>query len=189
MGYVLSCFIWILRISEFTIPTEGSYNSSLHLSLDDIAVDNRKKPCLLQLFLKQSETNQFRQGIKVYAGTTDSSICPVKAVLSYLAKRNSQPGPLFITKEDKGWTSAMFCTAFKSLLIELKLDKQCYNTHSFRIGVATSASLSNMSDTHIHLLGCWRSNTFQHYIRPPPSEVLKFSKTLIMGNQSMTYLS
>lgn len=178
-----------LRVSEFTIPTEGSYNSSRHLSLDDIAVDNRNKPRLLQLFLKQSKTDQFRQGVKIYVGATDSTICPVKAVLSYLAKRNSQPGPLFITKEGKAWTSTMFRIAFKSLLTELKLDKQCYNTHSFRIGAATSASLANMSDTHIQLLGRWRSNAFQRYIRPPPSEVAKLSKTLITGNQSMTYLS
>ena len=138
-----------LRVSEFTIPTEGSYDSSHHLSLDDIAVDNRKKPRLLQLFLEQSKTDQFRQGVKIYVGATDSTICPVKAVLSYLAKRNSQPGPLFITKEGKAWTLTMFRTAFKSLLTELKLDKQCYDTHSFRIGAATSASLANMSDTHI----------------------------------------
>ena len=76
----------------------------------------------------------------------------------------------------------MFRTAFKSLVAELKLDKQCYNTHSLRIGAATSASLSNMLDTHIQLLGRWRSNAFQRYIRPPPSEVAKFSKALVMGN-------
>ena len=135
--------------SEFTIPTEGSYGSSCHLSLEDIAIDNRKNPCLLQLFLKQSKTDPFKQGTKVYVGATDSTICPIKTVLLYLARRNSQPGPLFITKDGKGWTSAMFCTALKSVLAELKLDKQCYNTHSSRIGAATSASLSNMPDTHV----------------------------------------
>ena len=80
-----------------------------------------------------------------------------------------------ITKDGKGWTLAMFCTALKSLLTELK---QCYNTHRFQIGAAISASLSNMPDTHIQLLGCWQSNVFKHYIRPPPSQVAKFSKAL-----------
>jgi len=92
-------------------------------------------------------------------------------VLSYLAKRNSRSGPLFITKEGKGCTSAMFRAALKSLLGELKVNKQCYNTHSFCIGAAMCASLSNLSDTHIQLLGCWRSNAFKCYIKPPPSEV------------------
>ena len=84
-----------------------------------------------------------------------------------------------ITKDGKGWTLAMFCTALKSLLTELK---QCYNTHRFQIGAAISASLSNMPDTHIQLLSCWQSNVFKHYIRPPPSQVAKFSKALVLGN-------
>ena len=50
-------FFGFLRVSEFTIPTEGFYDPSRHLSLNDIAVDNRKKPCLLQLSLKESKTN------------------------------------------------------------------------------------------------------------------------------------
>ena len=94
-------FFGFLRVSEFTIPSKGSYNSSRHLSLQDVTVDNRTKPCLLQLFLKQSKTDPFKQGAQVYVGATDTTICPVKAVLSYLARRNSRPGPLFITKEGK----------------------------------------------------------------------------------------
>ena len=47
-------FFGFLRVSEFTIPAEDSYDSSCHLSLGDITVDNRTEPRLLQLFLKQS---------------------------------------------------------------------------------------------------------------------------------------
>lgn len=176
-------FFGFLRVSEFTIPSEGSYDSSRHLSLEDVAIDSKIKPRVLQLFLKESKTDPFKQGAKVFLGATDSTICPIKAVLGYLAKRNHQPGPLFITKEGKGWTSAMFRAALKSLLVELNVDKQCYNTHSFRIGAATSASLLNMSDTHIQLLGRWRSNAFVRYIKPPPSKVARFSKTLARQTQ------
>ena len=70
-----------LRVSEFTIPLEGSYGSSCHLSLQDVTVDNRAKPRLLQLLLKQSKTDP---SAEVYIGATDTTICPVKAVLSYL---------------------------------------------------------------------------------------------------------
>ena len=88
-------FFGFLRVSEFTIPSKGSYNSSRHLSLQDVTVDNRTKPRLLQLFLKQSKTDPFKQVAQVYVGATDTTICPVKAVLSYLARRNSRPGPSF----------------------------------------------------------------------------------------------
>ena len=56
-------FFGFLRVGEFTIPTEGSYDPSCHLSLSDIAVDNRKNPGLLQLFLKQSKTDPGCQSV------------------------------------------------------------------------------------------------------------------------------
>jgi len=99
---VLSCLFRFLRVSEFTIPTEGAYNPSRHLSLSDIAVDNRKRPRLLQLLLKESKTDPFKNGVKVCIGATDTLVCPIKAILSYFGKKNKQPGPLFITKEGKG---------------------------------------------------------------------------------------
>ena len=88
-------FFSFLGVSEFTIPTEGSYEPSWHLSLQDIAVDSRSKP------LKQSKTDSFKHGTIIYIGATDTAICPVKAVLSYLGRRNSHLGPLFITEEGK----------------------------------------------------------------------------------------
>ena len=176
-------FFGFLRVGEFTIPTEGSYNPSCHLSLSDIAVDNRKNSRLLQLFLKQSNTDPFKQGIIVYMVITDSPVCPIKVILSYLDKRSRQPGPFFITKDGKGWTTAMFRAGLRSLLDNLKLDKCHYNTHSIRIGAATSASLAKMPDAHIQTLGRWRSNAVQQYIRPPPSKVAKMSKIIAADYQ------
>jgi len=112
-------FFGFLRVSKLTIPTEGLYDSSHHLSLEDITVDSKRKPCVLQLLLKQSKTDPFKQGAKVYLGATGSTICPIMAVLLYLAKRSSQSSPLSITKEGKGWTSVMFRGALKSLLGDL----------------------------------------------------------------------
>jgi len=184
-----TAFFGFLRVSEFTIPTPGSYDHSRHLSLEDIAVDDKNNPRLIQLFLKQSKTDPFKQGATVYLGATDSSVCPIKAVTCYLARRKSQPGPLFITKKGNGWTSHMFCKALKCVFAQMKLDKQLYNTHSFRIGAATSASLANLSDTQIQMLGRWRSNAFQRYIRPPPKKVAAFSKALIVSKQGVTECS
>jgi len=46
-------FFGFLRVSEFIIPTKGSYDPSSHLSLKDVAIDNRKVPRILQLTLKK----------------------------------------------------------------------------------------------------------------------------------------
>jgi len=84
-------FFGFLRVSKFTIPGDSPYDLACHLN--DIAVDSKANPHLLQLFLKQSKTDPFKQGAKVHLGTTDCPVCPVKAVLSYLEKRSTQPGP------------------------------------------------------------------------------------------------
>ena len=80
------------------------------------------------------------------------------------------------------WTRRMFCASLKSVLHKLKLDQHSYNTHSFRIGAATSASLAQLSDTHIQILGRWRSNAFKSYIRPAPRKLAKLSKVMATGN-------
>ena len=86
-------FFDFLRESEFTIPADSTYNSACHLSLNDIAVDSRVNPCLLQVLLKQSKTDPFKHGVKVYLGITSSFVCLVKAVLSHLKQRSIQPPP------------------------------------------------------------------------------------------------
>lgn len=176
-------FFGFLRVSEFTVPGVGSYDSYCHLSLQDIAIDNKNNPRLLQLVLKQSKTDPFRKGVKIYIGATDSTVCPVKAVLAYLAMRGSQTGPLFITQTGKGLTRQIFSTALDSLLAELNLDTQHYNTHSFRIGAATSAMQAKIPDTYIQMMGRWQSDAYQRYIKTPPTELAKLSKKLATSHQ------
>lgn len=55
-------FFGFLRVSKFTIPTEGSYDSSCHLSLSDIAVDNRKKPISCNCPLKSPKQTHSSRG-------------------------------------------------------------------------------------------------------------------------------
>ena len=172
-------FFGFLRVSEFTIPSTAAYDPTCHLSLKDIAVDNRDNPHLLQVAIKQSKTDPFRRGVNIYLGATDCAICPVKAILAYLAMRSDQAGPLFITQKGRGLTRQVFSSALDSLLSKLKLDCKQYNTHSFRIGAATSATQARIPDSHIKLLGRWQSGAYQRYIKTPPTELAKLSKKLV----------
>ena len=139
-GYVLHHVLWLLTSQRIYNPSKRFIQPLLPLIASWCAVDNRANPHLLQLFLKQSKTDPFKQGVKVYIGATDSTICPIQAVLSYLKQRSTKPGPLFITGEGKGWTRTMFSSKLKCILHKLKLSQHSYNTHSFQIGAATSAS-------------------------------------------------
>ena len=56
-------------------------------------------------------------------------------------------------------------TALNKALEELQMDPSQFNTHSFRIGAATSAKQAGISDTHLKALGRWRSDAYQKYVR------------------------
>ena len=45
--------------------------------------------------------------------------------------------------------------------------KNLYQAHSFRIGAATAAAESGLSDIQIQCMGRWKSAAFKKYIRIP----------------------
>ena len=172
-------FFGFLRVSEFTVPTQHDYDASTHLSLSDISVDNRNNPQLIKVHIKQSKTDPFRQGTDIYLGATDNSICPISGLIPYLSIRGAQPGPLFITKDHRYLTRLLFSQKLDTLLDHLQINTQQYNTHSFRIGAATTAAQALIPDAHIKMLGRWRSDAYQQYIRTPPRQLAHLSKRLV----------
>ena len=151
-----------------------------HLSFNDLAVDNRSTPSVFQITIKESKTNPFRRGIRVFLGKTDTAICPVQAIIHYLTFRGTTPGYLFITANRKPLTRQIFATSLSGLLKDVGLPVAQYNMHSFRIGAATTAMSAGISDAHVKILGRWKSDTYQLYVRTPPSELASFSKILAL---------
>lgn len=172
-------FFGFMRVGEFTIPTKGSYDKTSHLSLSDVSVDRRDNPRLLRVTIKQSKTDPFRRGVNIYLGATNGPICPVRGILPYLAVRGNRQGPLFTTEDGSGLTRQTFATLINPLLSRLNLNTKNYNTHSFRIGAATSAAEAHIPDTYIKMLGRWRSDAYQCYIKTPPHDLAKLSKQLV----------
>lgn len=83
----LSCFFAFLRMGELTVPSDSGYDPMVHLNKRDIAVDHPIMPKMVRITIKQSKTDPFRKGIDLYLGRAESSLCPVKALLNYLAAR------------------------------------------------------------------------------------------------------
>jgi len=180
-------FFGFLRVSEFTIPNDTAYDSECHLSPSDVAVDNRDHPQLLKVTIKQSKTDPFRKGVDLYLGATDGRLCPVKALLPYLAIRPEHSNsPIFIFKDGRPLTRQRFSHLLNTLLSRLGYDSTLYNTHSFRIGAATTARQANIPDSSIQMLGRWKSNAYQSYIKTPPQELACFSKYLTTQYQQAT---
>ena len=175
-------FFGFLRCIEFTVPTQDTFDEAVHLSYKDISVDNWHNPQLISIRIKQSKTDPFRKGVTLMLSKTDKSVCPVTALLPYLAVRGSKQGPLFLMANQQYLIPPLFRSSLFHILRGIGISTQEYNTHSFQIGAATSAKAAGISDLHIKMLGRWQSDAYQSYIitPPPPEDLAKFSKLLIM---------
>ena len=172
-------FFGFLRCSEFTVLSLQEFDSEVHLTIRDIAIDKKVEPSVVRVTIKQSKTDPFRQGINLFLGVTEHVVCPVKAILPYLVLRGKKDGLLFITAKGASLTRQYFSRALSTILKHIGLDDQQYNTHSFRIGAATSAKAAGVSDTHIKMLARWQSSAYQQYIRTPRVQLATLSRQLI----------
>ena len=123
-------FFGFLCVSEFTIPIQTTYGPTQYLSLCDIAMDSRKSPHLLQVTIKQSKTDPFHQGVNLFLGKTGTRICPINAMMPYLAMWGAQAGPLFITKDGKQLIQQLFSYNLNTILQKMEINVSQYNTYT-----------------------------------------------------------
>ena len=148
------------------MPIGQNFDAQLHLSVLDLAVDNPINPTVLQIYLKRSKTDQFHKGTNVCVGHTGDDLCPVAALMVYLAVRGMKQGPLFQRKDGRPLTRECVVHNIRQALQTLGLESSHYAGHSFRIGAATTAAERGIPDSTI-ILGRWKSEAFQTYIRLP----------------------
>ncbi len=171
-------FFGFLRSGEMTVPSDHEFDPSVHLTRSDIAVDNQANPRVLQVFLKQSKTDPFRQGVHLYLGKTGTAICPVVAVLAYLAVGSRQEGPLFRYQDGRYLTRQRLVTELRQVLEKAGLDQSKYCGHSFRIGAATTAAERGIEDAVIKTLGRWSSLAYLEYVKIPREQLANYSGRL-----------
>ena len=100
-------------------------------------------------------------------GHTGDDLCAVAALMAYLAVRGMQPDPLFQWKDGRPLTREAIVSHVRQALHVLGLESSHYAGHSFRIGAATMAAERGIPDSTIKVLGRWKSDAFQTYIRLP----------------------
>ena len=172
-------FWGFLRAGEFTIPSSNAYDPEVHLSLADVALDSHTAPSMVRLRIKQSKTDPFRVGVDVFLGATHTEICPVRALIQFLAVRSPDPGPLFLTHTGIPLTRAVLVKELQSALEKVGIPPSQYNGHSFRIGAATTAAKCGFEDSRIQTLGRWKSGAYRTYIRIPRQELAATSAALL----------
>lgn len=170
-------YFGFLRSSEFTVPNVSSFSSSIHLGLDDIAVDSSSSPTCLRIRIKASKTDPFRQGCFIHIGKGRSPLCAIEAILSYLVVRGNKPGPLFVLQNGSPLTRPLLTKWLREIVSAAGITGN-FSSHSFRIGAATVAARNGVADHLIQALGRWKSNAYQVYIRTPAETLANLSQNL-----------
>jgi len=89
-------------------------------------IDSRTSPSIVWFTIKQSKIDPFHKGVKLCLGITDSVVCPVKALLPYLAIRGSAPDLLFLSEGKGPLTRAQFKTLVSAMLRKAGVDDSKY---------------------------------------------------------------
>ena len=172
-------FFGFFRMGELTTPSQRAFDSSVHLTFGDIAVDSMMNTQLIRVSFKQSKTDHFRSGAQVFLGRTgDKKLCPVAAVLAYLAVRQGGDGPLFYYTNGTYLTKDNFIKPVREALNTLGYVSEKFASHSFRIGAASTAAKAGIDEATIKAMGRWRSDAYQTYVRGPLERMCSISKTL-----------
>jgi hypothetical protein len=107
-----TAFFGFLRVSEFTCP--GTFMPSHHLSLL-----NRQYNLAghFRLYLKSSKTDPFHEGCTIVLGPSGGTICPVQALLRYLAIHGPSSDPLFVCCNGSPLTPVLVNSWLQTILL------------------------------------------------------------------------
>ena len=169
----------VFALGESVYPSRKGFDEGAHLSMKDVQVDNLANPQTMQVEIKASKMDPFRQGVLVYVGRTNKPLCPVSALLAYMVMRGKGLGPLFIFQDGKPLSRPRFVTKIKRALSAAGIDPKPYSGHSFRIGAATMAAKQGVEDSTIKMLRRWKRSTYQRYIKTPREQLASISKKLV----------
>lgn len=155
-------FFALLRVGEITFC--DSHSPHL-LDVNSVKViienDNLKAFKLTMSSFKHSTGIPFTIEIP----SQNFPLDPVVIMYNYLLRRGTNEGPLFCAKNLYPIHRSVFVKVLNLSLQNIVATRGKFTTHSFRIGGATHAAESGMSDSKIRALGRWKSNAFQKYIR------------------------
>ena len=110
-----------------------------------------------------------------FVGARGSRLCPVVAVLVYLAIHPNTLGPLFFLSSGETLSRKTFVICLKQGLSSVEIG--C-NGHSFKIAAMTAARVG-IPECTIKILGRWESSAYCLYIRTSRQRVTGISSNLV----------
>ena len=168
-------YFGFMRAGEFTLDTRSAQPS---IYREDVAVDSHHDPTLVRIRLHRAKTDPFGRGVDIFISRTNSNLCPVAAVLGYMAVRPQVEGPLLVHEDGSPLTRDQFVKLVRGALRVAGIDNSAYAGHSFRIRAATAAAAAGVPAHFIKMLGRWESNAYQVYLRTPRESLASVSQLI-----------
>lgn len=159
-------FFGLLRVGELVMTHKGDTHL---LSRGAVGFPPDKRSITIQF----TSFKHSKPGVKhrITINSQPPPLCPVSNLLKYWHLTHSktfesQSHPLFVDYKGSPYSRVRFCEVLQSALALVGVpSSKMIRSHSFRIGGATYAAKSGMSDSQIRYLGRWSSNAFIKYIR------------------------
>jgi hypothetical protein len=136
------------------------------------------------LVVRRSKTNQFgRRTHQIpFVVCSDSSICPVRAVLVHLTSSKLPPASNLFSFVQGGRATVLCHTAFVAKLRRglsvLGLNPSLYSADSLRRGGCTMGFEAGLSVIDLKMRGDWRSNAVERYLFVPSAHVFGSARAM-----------
>ena len=102
-------FFGFLWCSEFTVPAQMEYDPDTHLSLTDIAIDNKKYPLRVYINTKQSKTDPFWQRVQIMPRKDGQEHLPKQPTLTILSHKRRALGTIVHPSRGQLPDTSAFC--------------------------------------------------------------------------------
>jgi len=130
MGGILHRVLGVYAFREFTCQSWKKFSAD-RLSTHDVGVDFHLSLSVVTITLKRSKNNPFAGGTKLYLGATGLPLCPVLALLGYLAIRCSCRGTLFLFEKVSTLSKLKLGHCLRKAMMDVGVDTLCFSGHSF----------------------------------------------------------
>ena len=125
----------------------------------------------------QGQDQSIRPRCGHFISRTNSNLCPVAAVLGYMAVCPQVQG-LLLVHDGSPLTRDQFVRLVRNALRVAGIDNSAYASHNFKIGTATAAAAAGVPAHFIKMLGRWESNAYQVYLRTPRESLASVSQLI-----------
>ena len=172
----------LLRVGELVSPKTTGHNPAKGLNVEDVEfLPSFDNPNRMEVTVKNSKGDPFRNGCVLKVVANGSDTCPVTLMKRWLVIRGGAggKGALFKLNSGKLLTRSVLQKWMRSALTLAGYVGEEHSCHSLRAGGAESLVATGFDSSVIQVMGRWQSNAFLLYLKI--SDAVRKEASVAMG--------